>query len=142
MIKFFNGENSFLSNFYPCLIEYQGISYQSVEHFYVAMKITDLDIRLEISKVKTAGDVKKMSRSLKLRSDWEDVKIQTMRFALDQKFSYPELKDKLLATSGDIIEGNWWHDNTWGICYCESCPGIGKNILGKMLMDIRDVKKG
>ena len=41
MINKFEGRYRFLSNFYPCEIEHQGIKYPSVENFYVAMKVND-----------------------------------------------------------------------------------------------------
>lgn len=50
------------------------------------------------------------------------------------------LKKKLLETGdAELIEGNYWHDNTWGQCYCPRCKNkIGENHLGKLLMKIRE----
>jgi predicted NAD-dependent protein-ADP-ribosyltransferase YbiA (DUF1768 family) len=50
------------------------------------------------------------------------------------------LMDKLHAT-GDavLIEGNCWHDNFWGNDPMD--PEPGQNMLGKILMQIRDEKK-
>jgi predicted NAD-dependent protein-ADP-ribosyltransferase YbiA (DUF1768 family) len=39
MIDSFKGRWSFLSNFYPSKITYKGITYPTVEHYYVAQKI-------------------------------------------------------------------------------------------------------
>jgi hypothetical protein len=37
------------------------------------------------------------------------------------------------------LEGNNWHDNTWGNCLCDKCKGIeGKNLLGNILMQVRE----
>ena len=60
--------------------------------------------------------------------------------ALWLKFSIPTLREKLLATDNEeLVEGNTWHDNTWGECSCERCKDIkGQNRLGKMLMQIRE----
>ena len=81
-----------------------------------------------------------MGRSVKLRPDWEQSKYQIMKEGLTLKFlTHKDLADKLLAT-GDawLIEGNYWHDNTWGDCQCPRCITIdGKNWLGTLLMDIR-----
>jgi len=51
----------------------------------------------------------------------------------------PDLKIMLLET-GDayLVEGNWWHDCYWGVCYCDKCMGTGQNKLGDFLMAVRD----
>lgn len=41
-INSFRGEYSWLSNFHPCQIEYEGILYQSTECAYVAAKTHDV----------------------------------------------------------------------------------------------------
>lgn len=144
MIDSFSGRWSFLSNFYPCKIEYQGIVYPSVEHYYVGMKIkgdqliggvfyTESDCRELISKIPTPGKVKRFGRTLTLRKDWDDVKLKVMEYGLNQKFSIEENKDLLLQTGNEeLIEGNTWQDVFWGIC-----NGKGENHLGKLLMKIR-----
>lgn len=62
-----------------------------------------------------------------------------------EKFSQNlELLDKLLATKHAIlIEGNYWHDNHFGICSCIKCYGKVQpmNVLGKILMDVREYFK-
>ena len=58
MIKQFSKENRWLSNFSPATIVHEGITYPSVEHFYVAMKTPDPKIREQIAALKTAGQAK------------------------------------------------------------------------------------
>ena len=41
-INSFRGRYVFMSNFYPCKIEHKGITYPSVEHYYVALKVTGM----------------------------------------------------------------------------------------------------
>lgn len=138
IIKEFKNEYRWLSNFYPCDIEYKDIVYPSIEHFYVAMKTTDPDLRKEISLIETPGKVKRFGRKLDIRENWEDIKISIMEHALKTKFNNPKFKKLLLDTEDDkIIEGNLWHDNFWGSCYCDKCGDKGKNILGKLIMKIR-----
>jgi predicted NAD-dependent protein-ADP-ribosyltransferase YbiA (DUF1768 family) len=58
-----------------------------------------------------------------------------MRECLVAKFGQnPELM-QLLKDTGDsiLIEGNSWGDQFWGVC-----NSVGKNWLGKLLMEIRD----
>ena len=56
------------------------------------------------------------------------------------KFSNPYLKPRLLVTEDAyLIEGNNWHDNTWGACLCDRCQGKeGMNHLGNILMEVRE----
>lgn len=136
MINRFSEEYSFLSNMYPCEIEYEGIVYPSVEHAYVAAKTGSLTWRLEVLKCDTPKKAKKLGKKLPLRDDWEDVKLEVMIILVLQKFSkHDELKKMLLATGNrELIEGNWWNDRYWGVC-----NGIGQNYLGKILMEVRDL---
>jgi ribA/ribD-fused uncharacterized protein len=132
-IDSFDGEYRFLSNFWPCVVVYDGITYPSTEHYYVAMKTTDPSLRKQASLVSTSGQVKKFGRTLELRPDWDDVKLQVMEYALKQKFADPELRAKLIATGdAELIEGNWWGDVFWGVC-----KGKGENHLGRLLMKLR-----
>lgn len=136
----FEGEYHFLSNFYPCQIEYEGIVYPSTEHAYQATKTLDEETRKYISTLATPGLSKKAGRMVDMRPDWDEVKYEVMHELLWLKFSQSEFKQQLLETRGyDLIEGNWWHDNVWGDCTCAKCKDIpGSNWLGKILMTIRN----
>lgn len=139
MIAVFDREYAFLSNYYPSVFTYEGIEYPTNEHFFQAMKTLNMDERKEIAACETPGRAKRMGRRVQLRPDWEDVKIDIMRKGLEMKFSIPELKTKLLATGDEeLVEGTTWHDQIWGICTCEECRGQGKNLLGQLLMEIRN----
>jgi hypothetical protein len=64
-----------------------------------------------------------------------------MSAVLRAKFADPDLRAKLLASGdADLVEGNTWHDQTWGDCCCgrRACSGLGANRLGRMLMELRD----
>jgi len=74
----FTGRHDFLSNFYPCLIYYEAISYPSVEHAYQAAKTDNLDIRRTIARALSPAKAKKLGRCVELRADWELVKIPIM----------------------------------------------------------------
>lgn len=139
MIAEFEGEYAFLSNFYPSPIFHDGIAYPTVEHFFQGMKTLDIAERKAIADAPTPGKAKRMGRQVKLRSDWERVKVYYMELGLRLKFENPELAQKLIATGDEeLIEGNWWHDNTWGSCYCDTCMHkAGRNMLGMLLMELR-----
>lgn len=154
MINSFRGRWYFLSNFSPCEIEHKGIKYPSVEHFYVAMKVTEIqllngvhytadDFRELICKVKLPSDVKKIGQRLKVRKDWEERKLGFMEYAINEKFKDENLSNLLLQTGEmSITENNWWHDNFWGSCLCPKCGNKGENHLGNLLMKKREeIKK-
>lgn len=143
----FSGVYDFLSNFYRCEFNYLGKIWSSSEHAYQAMKTKDPDEREKIRKAPTPGKAKRLGQQvLNLDPEWELIKATIMYRILKQKFGQnPDLAKKLLRT-GDmhLVEGNNWHDNTWGDCWCEKCEKIeGKNWLGNILMQLReDIKKG
>ena len=139
MIVEFDGENEFLSNFYPSPILHEGIVYPTNEHFFQAMKTLDPAERKAIANAETPGMAKRMGRTIKLRSDWEQIKVDVMRTGLMLKFSDAKLAQKLIDTGDEeLVEGNWWHDNTWGNCHCPKCSGLGgRNLLGMLLMEVR-----
>lgn len=139
MIAEFEGKYAFLSNFYHSPITYDGITYPTNEHFFQAMKTLDQEERKAIAAAPTPGKAKRMGRHVALRSDWEEVKVDVMRTGLMLKFTDGNLASKLIATGDEeLIEGNTWHDNTWGSCMCMKCINIpGRNMLGMLLMELR-----
>ena len=140
MINYFDGEFAFLSNFYPSPISDGNLIFPTVEHMFQAAKTINIKEYEEIAAADTPGRAKRLGKTIALREDWEEVKDDIMYQALWLKFSIPEFREKLLATDDkELIEGNTWHDNTWGDCSCECCKDIkGQNRLGKMLMQIRE----
>ncbi len=148
-INSFRGRFVFLSNFYPCKIEHKGITYPSVEHYYVALKVTGMqfidgvyytaaDFRELIAKVQDAGDAKRIGKIVKVRSDWDEKKLGFMEWGIREKFKDHKLSEDLLSTGEmELIEGNNWHDNFWGSCSCLKCGNRGENNLGKILMKVR-----
>ena len=135
----FIGEYEMFSNFYPCSITVDFTMYPTAEHAYQAMKSIDEEIRFKISKLDTPGKAKKEGQRIKIRSDWEEVKLKEMMKILKKKFSKEPFKSKLMNTKdSELVEGNYWHDNFWGSCTCERCGNKGKNMLGLMLNVIRE----
>jgi len=142
-IKFFKNDYEKFSNFYPVSIYYGGRNYPSVEHAYVAAKSKDEIFRKMISEIPAdqAGLAKAKGRKIKLRPNWDLIKYSVMKRFLMQKYSYHQFKELLLSTNTTYIEeGNYWHDNYWGNCYCKKCKNIkGLNNLGKLLMVVRKI---
>jgi ribA/ribD-fused uncharacterized protein len=139
MICEFENKYAFLSNFYASPFTHDGIAYPTVEHFFQAAKTLNIAEKKAIAAADTPGKAKRMGRAVKLRPDWEKVKVYYMELGLRLKFADPELAQKLIATGDEeLIEGNWWHDNTWGSCFCSDCINKpGRNLLGMLLMELR-----
>ena len=69
-----------------------------------------------------------------MRDDWSFHKLGIMREIVRKKFLHKNLADRLLDTwDAELIEGNNWGDQYWGVC-----RGQGQNHLGRILMDIRE----
>lgn len=134
--------HSFLSNGF---IEPDGTF---VEREYQASKTLDVFEQEQIMAcTKPFGPLgcKRLGRAATRRPDWYEVRFQVMtRLVLRKFLDHPTLARELLAT-GDalLIEGNTWHDNTWGDCRCglpgyPECQMTGLNWLGHILMNVRE----
>jgi N-glycosidase YbiA len=132
MIGSFSGPYAFLSNFWPCRIEHDGLIYETVEAAFQAQKTLDLDQRVLFTTL-GPGNAKRAGRTLLIREDWEQIKLSVMRQLLLTKFSDPSLRNMLLATGDEeLVKGNSWGDVYWGVC-----NGVGENHLGRLLMALR-----
>lgn len=148
VIDSFSGPYEMFSNFYPAYVYLDGVEFPTIEHAFQAGKSTEHFFRKIISSLPAnkAGLAKKRGRAIKLREDWDKVKISLMHDLLCQKFKEEPFKSKLLNTRAfTLIEGNYWHDNIWGNCTCRKCKDIqGQNWLGRLLMEVRSelIEKG
>lgn len=170
VIDSFKGAYHWLSNFAPCTFTHQGLTYKSVEHLYQAHKVTpEAIIKIphptnQNSKIQvnareylaTCGNPKKAVHKYKIKppKTWfEGLREEVMHTGLEYKFIANNEYKQLLLSTGEalLIEGNIWHDNYWGNCTCltnpeatfkkETCKNPGKNMLGKMIMEIRSLLK-
>lgn len=139
-IRGFRDEYRFLSNFYPCKICYNEIMFGSVEAAFQSAKCANRADREKFQGINPA-EAKKLGRQVKLRGDWEVVKLAILSELVRLKFmENPELMAMLLNTGEALlIEDNSWHDNFYGNCTCGRCGSIpGDNHLGLVLMTLRD----
>jgi ribA/ribD-fused uncharacterized protein len=144
-IRGFQGRDRFLSNFWGRDLErharlaivYEGLTFPTVEHAYVAAKLTDPVLRKIVRDLPTPGLAKRflLMYGLAEREDWSEIKLGTMESLVRQKFSHPELAKMLLLTGDEeLIEANAWGDTFWGV---DHKTGEGQNHLGRILMKIR-----
>lgn len=135
-ITSFRGAFNWLSNFYQSPITLDSTVYPSGEHAFNAEKTTDMNMRRLIAAAGTSAEAKRLGRAVTLvdgwdvwRRYWAMDRVQAAKFAPGN-----QLAVWLLGTGSSIlIEGNNWHDNTWGVCYCGTCRG-GHNLLGWTIM--------
>lgn len=134
----FQGEYRFLSNFARAEFVWDNIVWKHSEGAYQAAKTLDREERLEMSKVDKPGEIKRQGKQVACRAGWDQIKYDIMHEIVLAKFTQnPELKAKLLATvDAHLEEGNYWKDREWGVCPPRS--GNGKNLLGKILMQVRE----
>lgn len=132
-ISAFKGKYAFLSNFWSCPVVFDARVYKSVEAAYQAAKTSDMPLRRWFEGMGPV-QAKKAGKTLRIRNDWNDVKLGIMHDLVLQKFSSnPDLKQLLLATGDEeLVEGNRRGDTFWGVC-----DGQGENHLGQILMRVR-----
>ena len=138
----FRGDLDFLSNFYnnyPHQFNWKGVSWCNAEAAYQWSKI-DPERQPKLKKMfqyLDPSDAKQIGKIINLREDWEEVKVDIMKSIVTAKFtSNSTLGQKLKGTGKkQLIEWNWWNDVFWGKSIK---TGKGENILGKILMEIRD----
>lgn len=134
MIKQFRKEYRFLSNFAISPYMMDGYPYSTVEHGFQAAKAEDLMDAMRIRNAVSCSAAKKLGRQIKIRFDWEDIKLDVMFNHVLAKFTCSaHFRMMLLATRAEELqEGNNWGDTYWGVC-----EGKGENHLGRILMQIR-----
>jgi ribA/ribD-fused uncharacterized protein len=134
-------EYGYLSNFAPFVIELDGQTWPTTEHYFQAQKFLDAAHREEIRQASSPMIAARMGRDRNrpLRADWERVKLDTMRTALLAKFTqHADLKQALLATGDAAIVEHTPRDSFWG----DGGDGSGANWLGRLLMELRDRLRG
>ena len=114
-------------------------TYPSVEAAYQAAKTAVIEERKAFQRLDLeASMAKRMGQFVTMRKNWESVKVGVMASLLGIKFRDPELRARLLETSPKmLIEGVYYHDIFWGVCFCAKHRGEGLNNLGKLLMSLR-----
>ena len=141
-IRFYrsSGNFGFLSNLYPCPVTFEGKAFRNSEEAYQYGKPKEKVVAEWIINAPKPHLCAIASPSLlffDIKPDWNKVKVERMRQVLKAKFSQnAELMDKLLSTNGFSLVEDSKTDTFWGI----GKKGNGQNILGQLLMELRDSK--
>jgi ribA/ribD-fused uncharacterized protein len=124
------------SNFSKHGFELDGRRWPTVEHYFQAWKFPGHAQFDAIRTVKSPMEAKWLGNARKtpLRADWEQVKDDIMRQAVRAKFAAnDDIRAVLLGTGEARIVEDAKNDYYWGI----GATGNGKNMLGKILMEVR-----
>ena len=138
MIHTFADETRWLSNMMTVDVVYDGYSFKSVEQAYQYAKCETDEWRAVCQDPNlNPYQIKRKSKDIVIRDDWDKVKLLVMEGLLIQKFNQEPYQELLLATGNqNIQEGNNWNDTFWGVDL-KSTPNIGENHLGRLIMNIR-----
>jgi len=118
-INFYSVNDDFgeFSNFAPYPVFIGNLVWPTSEHYFQAQKFVDSDYRERIRSVESPMEAAKLGRSRKkkLRTDWESVKDDVMRVALEAKFTqHEDLTELLLSTEFSLIVEHTKNDRYWG----------------------------
>ena len=141
VIEFYDKHSGYyeFTNFYQGKpIEIDGVSWKTAEHYFQAKKFDGdfAQLKSDVRAKDSAREAYKAAASNKAywRSDWQQVKVSVMRRALYAKFSQDKNLRKSLCGTGNaqLVEASP-KDAFWGY----GPDGKGKNMLGKLLMELR-----
>lgn len=155
-IKFYSWAKEYFefSNFSLHPITVDGKIYPTNEHYFQSEKfLPDELIEMSVQSngysipykeyirmCKSPKEAKKLglSRDYRIVEDWDNKRLDVMRTAIRAKFTqHEDLKDLLLSTGDSILKEDSPYDVFWGI----GKSGKGKNMLGKLLMELRSELK-
>lgn len=140
-VYFYIAEETYgcFSNFSRHGFKKGGHYYKTSEHYFQSMKFAHAPEHMyaviDASTPKIAANIGR-DRKRPLRRDWESVKDNIMREAVLAKFeTHADIRQMLLDTGDEDIIENAPNDYYWG---CGK-TGTGKNMLGKILMEVRAI---
>ena len=136
-IKFYKSDppHGYLNNFYPSKMFIYGRWWNTVEHAYQAQKTFNLVEYDSIWSATTPREARNIGQKISMRSDWDLIKYAVMKDCVMAKFTQNnDLMKKLLLTGNEEIIEDSPIDSYWGC----GADGLGKNMLGKILVEIRE----
>lgn len=148
---FFWSNKSPFSNWYPCRIDMDEVTFNCAEQammYHKALLFEDDEAADRIMKAETPRDQKALGRSVKNfdQSIWEKHRERIVYDILFAKFSQNADLQKALLDTGDakLVEASSM-DRIWGIGLAEDDPRahdeskwLGMNLLGKLLTRLKE----
>jgi N-glycosidase YbiA len=143
IINFYSTKDAYgcFSNFAASPFRINNKVWKTSEHYFQAQKFAGTEHEEELRLVASPMVVARMGRSRQrpLRKDWETAKDEIMREALRAKFTQNEELRRILLETGDaLLVEHTKNDSYWG----DGGDGSGKNMLGILLMELREELKG
>lgn len=153
------------SNMYTKIpFQLDGILIHTTEHLYQALKFTNSDLQQQLLNIKNPIDSKRKAYEItehlkiQIRSDWESIKVDVMKFCIRCKLFYNSdfIGKKLIDSyqnNSDLLFGledvytkslpqplveKSSHDNFWGAIPNDLGQLKGKNVLGRLWMQLRE----
>jgi N-glycosidase YbiA len=138
-IRFYSSSGEFgcFSNFSPHPVQLKGKTWPTSEHYFQAQKFVGTADEEEVRQARSPTIAARMGRSRKrpLRKDWEFAKDAIMHEAVLAKFTqHDDLRTILIDTGDAELVEHTENDRYWG----DGGDGRGKNMLGKILMRVRE----
>lgn len=155
LILFFSSRcRSYLSNFYICSFEVDGVQFTSTEQFFQYQKAQMFKDKNAMSSILATNDPKeqkRLGRRVKNYKEnvWSGKCYMIMKRGLYAKFvQNPVLKERLLSISNARFVEASPYDKKWGIGIDADHPNAtspskwpGTNLLGQALNEVRDILK-
>ena len=130
-------EYGWMSNFAPYPITIDGVLWPTSEHYFQAQKFPGTSHEKAVHELISPMEAAKHGRrrDIPLRPDWDTVKDDIMLTAVRAKFrQHEDIRTKLLETRDAVLVEHTANDSYWA----DGGDGSGKNMLGQILMQIRD----
>ena len=124
-------------------LEVNGVHFQGPEGLYQALKFPEEPAhQLRIASERSGMEAKKTAyTNARVRTDWEDVKVDAMKYVLAEKLSQHPLRfgRSLLETARFPIVEASHRDDYWGAKPSQDGKTLrGRNVLGRLLTELRD----
>ena len=132
-----------LGNFARTPLMVNGIQFKNTEQLFQMMKFTDSEPINAVYRATNPKYTAKHWEKTHRRSDWGSIIVDAMKFCLSVKFEQSQdFHDTLLCTKGSFIVEDQTSfpkktADTWGTKLVD-CEYVGPNLLGRLLMELRD----
>ena len=134
IIGFNDTQNFFLNNKYSCGVHILNRRFGNAEAAFQAHKTKEPQIRNIFTSL-DAVSAQSLGRDLVCYNNWENDKLRVMLTVIFEKFRQnPDILQKLINTGNQkLVAVSISSETYWG-----THEGIGKNMLGKILMYVRN----
>ena len=133
-------------NFAPTPIIINGVTFKTSELLFQLMKFKEKEPILAVYNAKTPKMIAKHWEKTHRREDWGRMIVDAMKFCITQKYEQSEdFRKELERSKGKYIVEDQTSfpkktPDTWGVKQ-QGSDFIGPNLLGRLLMELRDKGK-